>query len=260
MCKHGASHCCHHHHHQKPQRKVIKVAIDGPSASGKSSTARTIASHLGFTYIDSGAIYRCVTLAALENGWISGAGESSTLNLKPLVEATSKMQIQMKIPAHSLQTSVWISGREVTNEIRSSQVNQWVSFVAKHGEVRDAAGRIQRELISSPGSTGGIIMDGRDIGSVVMPDACVKIFMLASAHVRAQRRFEEQQREGGTQSFEQVLASIQARDAEDEQREHSPLVKPADAVEMDTTKMNFSEQVAWIEHLIHKQASIKTCC
>ena len=226
--------------------KFIKVAIDGPSASGKSTTARRLASKHSFRYVDSGAIYRAVTLVASLCGWLDPIQLPSILAIFP------RFNLEMGVPdPATLEVAVQLNGNDISTLIRSARIDQQVGKIASIPEVREQVKRVQQRLIepdeNSGNSFAGVVMDGRDIGSCVMPDAQVKIFLEADAATRARRRVEQQ---GG--EFEKVLAALKERDLADESREHSPLIRMPDAHVLDNSNLAFDQQVSIIDQLIQK--------
>ncbi len=217
--------------------KKIIIAIDGHSATGKSSTAKVVASRLGYLYLDSGAMYRATTLYFLKHG-VSLAHKADVLR------ALEEIHISFE-PTAQGNTATFLNGKNVEEEIRSMEVSNYVSAVSALKEVRQAMVAQQRAL----GKQKGIVMDGRDIGSVVFPHAELKIFMTASARVRALRRQKELQEKGQSVSFEEILANVQERDHQDSTRSESPLLKVEDAIEIDNSELSFNKQVEKILQL-----------
>ena len=215
----------------------IIIAIDGHSACGKSSTARALAKKMGYIHVDSGAMYRAVALFFLEQN-IDMKDESS------VKKALQSVQISFT-RNHLGQQSILLNGRDVGNEIRSMEVSQQVSAVSALPEVRQAMVDLQRKL----GMQKGIIMDGRDIGTVVFPEAELKVFMTASSRVRAIRRKEELEQQGIEASLEVIEKNLLARDKMDSEREHSPLRQAKDSVLVDTTQLSFEQQLEQIYQL-----------
>jgi cytidylate kinase len=215
--------------------KKIIIAVDGYSSTGKSTTAKAVAKALGYVYIDTGAMYRGVTYLALEKGLVSTQG----VEIKPLMKALrhSKFNFVYK-PALGF-SELYLDGKNIEDNIRSIDVANWVSEIAKQPEVRTFLVNLQRKM----GEEKGVVMDGRDIGTVVFPEAELKIFMTASEEVRAQRRFKELQTKGEKVSFEEVLANIKHRDHVDTTRKESPLRKADDAITIDNTHLTIEEQV-----------------
>lgn len=218
--------------------KKIIIAIDGPAASGKSSSAKIIAETLGYTYIDTGAMYRAVTLAFLKT--------KREYVEKEVIELCDKIKIEL-FPSDKGQRT-FLDGEDVSDAIRTPEVTKWVSPVSAIAEVRQKLVDMQRKM----GKKGGIVMDGRDIGTVVFPNAELKIFLIASVATRAMRRFKEHQANGENLSIEEIEKDIIRRDEYDSTRETSPLTKAADAVEIDTSDMTLDEQSQYIVNLARK--------
>jgi len=215
----------------------IVIAIDGHSATGKSSTAKKVAEYLGYIYLDSGAMYRATTLYFLRNNI------KITDNLA-VDKALRKIVIEFKYNDYGLP-STYLNGEYVEDEIRSMAISGKVSEVSALKAVRISMVDRQQLL----GSNKGIVMDGRDIGSVVFPDAELKIFMTATEKIRAQRRQKELSQNGESISFEEVLENIIERDEKDSTRKESPLLKVKDALEVDNSEMTFDDQVQKIINL-----------
>ncbi len=222
--------------------KII-IAIDGYSSSGKSTMARRLANTIGYRYIDSGAMYRAVTLYAMRHGFISSDGTVST---DRLVEALPDIHIDFKVDGDGQLTL--LNGSVVESEIRSLEVSSHVSPIAAVPEVRHALVRMQREM----GRSKGIVMDGRDIGTVVFPDAEMKVFCNATPERRAERRFRELTEKGAAVTYEEVLANVTERDRIDMTRKESPLRQAEDAVMLDNSAMTIDEQNAWLLDLYNK--------
>lgn len=220
------------------ENQPIIIAIDGFSSSGKSTMARRLASAIGYRYIDSGAMYRAVTLFALEAGMISADG---TPDAAALEAALPHIHIDFEPQPDGSQHTI-LNGVDVESEIRKLRVSNAVSPVAAIPAVRHALVAMQKEM----GQRRGIVMDGRDIGTVVFPDAELKIFVDASAETRAQRRFKELVEKGSAVTFEEVLANVVHRDHIDTTRAESPLRKASDAIALDNSKMTPNEQDAWL--------------
>ncbi len=221
-------------------QKPIKIAIDGPAASGKSTTARAVARSLGYTYIDTGAMYRAVTLKALREG-------IPTTDAQRVAEIARRATITFEQRNGDLR--VFLDGEDVTEAIRTHEVNKAINPVAANPEVRKILVEKQREL----GKDGGVVMDGRDIGTVVFPDAELKIFMNATVEERARRRFKELREKGINVSFEDVYNEILERDRSDTSRSVGPLKKAPDAIEVNTTELTIPEQVEKIVALARQR-------
>ena len=217
-------------------RKII-VAIDGHSSCGKSTIARALASEFGYIFIDSGAMYRTVTLFALRNELVS----DGAFKKEELIRLLPEIQITSKYNSQTQKSDTFLNGENVEDEIRQLLVSQNVSLVAAIPEVRKAMVRIQQEL----GKNKGIVMDGRDIGTVVFPQAELKLFVTASPEIRARRRYDELIAKGEVVSFEEILNNVQERDFIDSTREASPLRKADDALILDNSYMSREEQLEW---------------
>ncbi|MCM1292685.1 MAG: (d)CMP kinase [Bacteroides sp.] len=219
------------------EKPLITIAIDGYSSSGKSSMARELARRIGYRYIDSGAMYRAVALYALRHGMIRN---DQSVDQDALIKALPDIHIGFEVTPKGQNTT--LNGENVEKEIRSMAVSNCVSPVATIPAVRHALVEKQREM----GSHKGIVMDGRDIGTTVFPDAEMKVFVTASAQTRAQRRLSELIDKGVATSFEEVLANVISRDHIDETREESPLRKAPDAVVLDNSIMDIETQNQWL--------------
>lgn len=219
----------------------IIIAIDGYSSTGKSSFAKLIAREFGFRYLDSGALYRGVTLYAMEHGLI---GADGAIDVKALGEALP--YIDLDFVAGSDGSKTYMGSRCIEKEIRSLDVSQKVSPVSALPQVREYVDRKLREL----GSRRRVVIDGRDIGVTVFPDAELKIFMTADPEVRAMRRMKEMQGKGEKVEFADVLANVKERDYIDSHRKVSPLAKADDAVVLDNSEMTLEDQMVWIRKLL----------
>lgn len=220
------------------------IAIDGYSSTGKSSFAKRIASELSFLYLDSGALYRAVTLYAIENGLVSDDG---AVDVPGLEKAMETLDVHFGNTPEGTRT--YIGDRRVEREIRTLKVSGKVSPVSAVPQVRDYVNRKLREF----GKNGRIVMDGRDIGTTVFPDAGLKIFMTADPLVRARRRAAELAAKGEDANLDDVLANLKERDYIDSHRAVSPLVKADDAVELDNSDMTMEDQMDWVRKLIHER-------
>lgn len=223
----------------------IIIAIDGFSSSGKSSMARQLAKKIGYKYVDSGAMYRAVTLYALDHGMVAADG---TVDKDVLVKALPTVRIDFKTVDGGQRTI--LNGNDVENEIRSLRVSNSVSPVAAIPEVRHALVKMQQAY----GRDKGIVMDGRDIGTTVFPDAELKIFVNASAETRAMRRFKELSDKGEQSDYESVLENIRSRDHIDMTRAESPLRRAGDAIDLDNSQMTIEEQNDWLLQQFKKAA------
>ncbi|HIB4597037.1 TPA: (d)CMP kinase [Enterococcus faecalis] len=218
----------------------ISIAIDGPASSGKSTVAKILAKQLNYVYCDTGAMYRAITYLALQNQIDIQAEE-------PLVALCVNHTISFQQAENGQR--VFIDGHEVTEAIRQPDVTNAVSTVSKHAKVREEMVALQQKI----GQAGGVVMDGRDIGTAVLPKAEVKIFLVASVEERAERRFKENQEKGIETDFETLKAEIERRDYLDSTREVSPLVQASDAVKIDTTGLTIEEVVAAIQNVIKQK-------
>lgn len=214
--------------------KKITIAIDGHSSTGKSTVAKQLAEHLGYIYVDSGAMYRAITFYAMQNGFITAEG----INKMKLINHLGTIDLRFIYHTNSNTSEVFLNGKNVEKEIRTMEVSNNVSRVAEIPEVRKKLVEIQQQM----GRSKGVVMDGRDIGTVVFPDAELKIFLTASAEERARRRFLEHQAKGDTVTYESVLENVQKRDHIDSTRKDSPLIVAADAIEIDNTYTNKEDQ------------------
>lgn len=218
------------------KRKII-VAIDGHSSCGKSTIAKAVATNFGYIFIDSGAMYRAVTLFALRNNLIN----DGAVNREKLISLLPQIQIEFRYNPEKQKSDTFLNGENVEDEIRQLPVSQNVSPVATIPEVRAAMVHLQQEM----GKNKGIVMDGRDIGTVVFPDAELKLFVTASPEIRAQRRFDELTAKGEQVSFDEILKNVVERDYIDSTRETSPLKKADDAIVLDNSSMTREEQLEW---------------
>lgn len=218
--------------------KKIIIAIDGHSSCGKSTISKELAKLLQYKYVDSGSMYRAVTLYALRNNFINN-GE---VNQKLLVDHLDQILIEFRYNHTTQKSDTYLNGENVESEIREIEVSNNVSPVATIKEVRIAMVKIQKEF----GKDKGIVMDGRDIGTVVYPDAELKLFMTASPEIRAQRRYDELKASGSEVTYEEILRNVIERDHIDQTREESPLKKAEDAILLDNDKMTREEQLEWV--------------
>jgi len=223
--------------------KKITIAIDGFSSTGKSTLAKQLAKSLNYIYVDTGAMYRAVTLYALRNGFIN----DGVLDADGLIHHLPKVTLKFIYNTDIAHSEVFLNGVNVEGEIRSMEVSNQVSNVAALPEVREKLVEQQRYM----GKDKGVVMDGRDIGTVVFPDAELKLFMTADAAARAQRRYDELNEQGREVQFNEVLKNIQERDYIDSNRKDSPLQKAADAIEIDNTHLTKEEQFEKIALLVN---------
>lgn len=219
--------------------RQITIAIDGYSSCGKSTMAKDLAREIGYIYVDTGAMYRSVTLFAMRNNLFDEDGSIKTDELK---DRMGEINISFKLNSETGRPDTYLNGELVEKEIRSMDVSARVSKIAALPFVREALVAQQQAM----GKEKGIIMDGRDIGTVVFPDAELKIFVTASAEVRAQRRYDELKAKGMPADFDDILKNVKERDYIDSHRETSPLRKADDALELDNSNMTIEEQKAWL--------------
>lgn len=231
-------------------QKALTIAIDGYASTGKSSFAKNIARAMQYKYIDSGAMYRAATFFFLEKNLLS----KKNMDVEKLISWLDAINIIIDFDPQTMRTITYLNGRKVEKEIRSGEVSEHVSNVSKIRQVREKMVRLQQET----GKDGAVVMDGRDIGTVVFPEAALKIFMTADLHVRAERRYRELKEKGIEMSFEAVKNNIQERDRIDETRDVSPLKKAPDAVVLDNTRMTPEEQMQWVLQIIRKKQNVNS--
>ncbi|MFY0714207.1 (d)CMP kinase [Seonamhaeicola sp. NFXS20] len=222
----------------------ITIAIDGYSSTGKSTIAKQIANKLGYVYVDSGAMYRAVTLYAMKQGLIN----EDDFNVEALINQLNKIDISFKFNENLGFAEVYLNDENVEKAIRTLEVSGFVSKVAAVPEVRKKLVAIQQQI----GNNKGVVMDGRDIGTVVFPNAELKIFMTASAETRAERRYKELIDRGDDVVYENVLKNVQERDYLDSTRKDSPLIKAYDAIEIDNSNLSLQEQYEKVLGLVTK--------
>lgn len=225
--------------------KKITIAIDGFSSTGKSTLAKQLAKQLGYVYVDTGAMYRAVTLYAMQKGFVS----DSHLDKEALVKSLPNVALHFEFNPDLGFAEMYLNGTNVETEIRTLDVSRQVSKVAEISEVRAKLVEQQQQM----GKNKAIVMDGRDIGTVVFPDAELKIFMTASPETRAQRRYDELLEKGQSVSFEDVLQNVKERDYIDTHREDSPLVQADDAVVVDNSAMDRTEQFELVLNLVKEK-------
>ncbi len=223
--------------------KHVAIAIDGPAAAGKSTVAKIVAKRLGFVYIDTGAMYRAFTWYVLHRG-LDPKNEEASCSLIPEVSISLKED-----------GSVFVCGHDVTRAIREPLVSSNVSYIASYKGIRLALIDLQREL----GEKDNCVMDGRDIGSYVLPHAEVKIFQIASVETRAKRRFLENQEKGIQTTYEEVVADVKNRDYIDSHRDFDPLMQAEDAIPLDTSDMTIEEVVDAILRIVEEKTGVKAC-
>ena len=224
--------------------KRITIAIDGFSSCGKSTMAKALARNIGYLDFDSGAMYRAVTLFCMRNGLII----DGNIDIEALRSRMHEIQITFKVSPESGNSITILNNEDVEHEIRSLDVSKMVSKVAALDFVRNEMIEQQREM----GKSKGIVMDGRDIGTTVFPDAEMKVFVTASAEVRAQRRYDELAARGDNPNFDEILENVQQRDHIDQTREISPLKKADDAILLDNSNLTREEQMDWLIDLFNK--------
>lgn len=218
-------------------KKKIIIAIDGHSSCGKSTFAKAIAARLGYIFIDTGAMYRAVTLYALENGAI----EMGVLDEQRIVAMLPDIDIDFRFNPQRGASDIYVNGDLVEGKIRTIEVSNYVSQVSSVGAVREKLVALQQQM----GLKRGVVMDGRDIGTVVFPDAELKIYMTADAMVRAERRFKELTAKGDKVTLEEIYENVVSRDKADMSRAISPLRKADDAIVLDNSYMSVEEQMEW---------------
>ena len=218
--------------------KKITIAIDGFSSCGKSTMAKDLAKEIGYTYLDSGAMYRAVPLNSIENGLFNGK-EVDTARLK---EQIGQISITFQLDEQTGRPRTQLNGKDVEDRIRTMEVSSRVSIIAAIDFVREYLVTQQQEM----GKAKGIVMDGRDIGTTVFPDAELKIFVTASPEIRAERRYKELQEKGEKADFDEILANVKERDHIDQTRAVSPLRRADDAILLDNSHLTLAEQKAWL--------------
>lgn len=219
--------------------KKITIAIDGHSSCGKSTMAKDLAKKIGYVYVDTGAMYRAVTLFALRNNLFE---EDGAVKVDELEKRMDEIKISFKFNTETQRPDTYLNGELVEKEIRGMEVSNHVSPIAAIGFVREAMVALQQRM----GKKGGIVMDGRDIGTVVFPNAELKVFVTATAEVRAQRRYDELKGKGQEADYEEILKNVQERDYIDSHREVSPLRQAEDALLLDNSNMTIPEQNEWL--------------
>ncbi len=225
-------------------RKII-IAIDGFSSCGKSTFAKSIAARLGYIFIDTGAMYRAVALYAMREG----AFEGGLLHAERLVELLPQIEISFAFNPERGASDIYVNGQRVEEQIRTIEVSNNVSAVSSVAQVREKLVTLQQHM----GCEGGIVMDGRDIGTVVFPEADIKLFMTADPHIRALRRYDELKAKGGSVSIEEIEANVVARDRADQSRAVSPLRRAEDAIELDNSHMSVEEQMEWFFEILEQK-------
>lgn len=227
-------------------KKKITIAIDGHSSCGKSTMAKDLAKELGYVYVDTGAMYRSVTLFAMRNHLFHEADGS--VNVTELEQRMNEVVISFHFNEQTGRPDTYLNGECVENEIRTMNVSNRVSIIAALPFVRTAMVEQQQRM----GAEGGVVMDGRDIGTVVFPHAELKIFVTASPEVRAERRYKELKAKGEDVDFDEILKNVQQRDYLDSHREVAPLRKADDALELDNSHLTIAEQKKWLLEQVEK--------
>ena len=233
--------------------KKIIVAIDGHSSCGKSTMAKSLAAQVGYIYVDTGAMYRAVTLFAMRQGLFDAQGQPDAARLEALVP---KIEVSFHLDPTTNLPLVCLNGEVVEEEVRTLEVSSHVSAIAALPFVREALTRQQQRM----GEEKGIVMDGRDIGTVVFPQAELKVFVTASAEVRAQRRYLELTAKGQTVAFEDILRNVQERDYIDSHREVAPLRQADDALVLDNSEMTREEQMQWLLDRFEERTGASASC
>ena len=233
--------------------KKIIVAIDGHSSCGKSTMAKSLATQVGYIYVDTGAMYRAVTLFAMRQGLFDAQGQPDAARLEALVP---KIEVSFRLDPTTNLPLVCLNGEVVEEEVRTLEVSSHVSAIAALPFVREALTRQQQRM----GEEKGIVMDGRDIGTVVFPQAELKVFVTASAEVRAQRRFLELTAKGQAVAFEDILRNVQERDYIDSHREVAPLRQADDALVLDNSELTREEQMQWLLNRFEERTGASASC
>ena len=222
-------------------RKIV-IAFDGYASTGKSSLAKLLSSHLNYTYVNSGSMYRAITYYAIQNNLIP----LTKKNINSLISLLSNIQLDYKINNSTGFSDIYLNGSNLESKIKSLEVSNHVSSIAEIPQIRKHVVKIQKSFQHK----GGLVMDGRDIGSVVFPNADLKLFLTASDHIRAKRRFDELINEGYKVDYDDIFNNIISRDKKDSERKDSPLIIPEDAVVIDNSKMSIIDQRNFIIKLI----------
>ena len=233
--------------------KKIIVAIDGHSSCGKSTMAKSLAAKVGYIYVDTGAMYRAVTLFAMREGLFDAQGQPDAARLEALVP---QIEVSFRLDPDTHLPLVCLNGEVVEEAVRTLEVSSHVSAIAALPFVREALTRQQQRM----GEEKGIVMDGRDIGTVVFPQAELKVFVTASAEVRAQRRFLELTAKGQAVAFEDILRNVQERDYIDSHREVAPLRQADDALVLDNSEMTREEQMQWLLDRFEERTGASASC
>lgn len=234
--------------------KII-IAIDGYSSTGKSTFAKLIAGKLDYIYIDTGALYRAVTLYALRNGWIAGPvpGDPCPIDTAALQQGLKEAVFAFRPTGPGGKSETYLGGENIESEIRTMEISERVSYISALPFVR----AFVDDLLHAFGKEKGVVMDGRDIGTAVFPDAELKIFMTASPRIRAERRYRELLAAGRPQSLEQVLKNLEERDYLDTHRQTDPLVRAEDAILLDNSNMTIQQQVEWLRGILRSRFGLE---
>jgi CMP/dCMP kinase len=225
--------------------KKLIIAVDGYSSCGKSTFAKAIATKLGYIYIDTGAMYRAVTLYGIKNSIIS----ETHFDNQALIKALPEIDVELRKNVLSGKVEAFLNRENVEEDIRSMQVSQYVSKVSAIREVRKKMVELQRKMSEAK----GVILDGRDIGTVVFPNADIKLFMTADPHVRARRRYDELVAKNQTVSYDEIYQNVVQRDLQDTTRTESPLTQAADAIVLDNSNMTPDEQMEWFVNAVDQK-------
>jgi cytidylate kinase len=228
--------------------KKITIAIDGYSSCGKSTLAKALASRLHYRYIDSGAMYRCVTFYMLRSGWEK---DFENTGKQRIIDALDNIEIDFHFIEEKQVSETLLNGENVEKNIRTMEVNQWVSKVSAIPEVRKKMAELQRKM----GKGGGVVMDGRDIGTHIFPDAELKIFMTADDQVRAQRRYDELMSKGQHVTIDEVFKNLKERDKQDTERKDNPLRKADDAIILDNSELTKEQQLDFVLKIANEIAN-----
>lgn len=232
------------------ENKRIIIAIDGYSSTGKSSFAKIIAQRLGYIYVDTGALYRAVTYFAYSNGFIDKKNKIETAYLKQMLP---KISLEFRQTGKDGKSQTYLNGYCIEKQIRTLEISNKVSYISKLGFVREFVDSILHKM----GENKGVVMDGRDIGTAVFPNAELKIFMTASPEIRAQRRFEELKQQGKKEKYDDVLKNLRERDYIDEHRDIAPLSKAPDAIVLDNSAMSIPDQFIWLNNILLEKFNIE---
>lgn len=230
------------------ENKKIIIAIDGYSSTGKSTFAKLLAAKLAYIYVDTGALYRAITYFAFTNGFIDNKNKIDKVGLK-----SNLSNINLEFKVTELGSSVYLNSYDLGDSIRSLEISQKVSHIAELPFVRNYVDNMLKEY----GDTKGVVMDGRDIGTAVFPNAELKIFMTASDYVRAKRRYDEMQGKGLNEPFDRVLLNLKERDLIDQTRKKNPLTKAPDAFVLDNTELTVEQEFKWVGEILFEKFKIK---